>query len=265
MKMNRTVVLGLAGLLGLLALPVSAQVVVPESTHTTGVSSDARTRARLHTELGAMYFQDGNMAVALEEAGIAIAADPNYASAYSVRALVNTGLREFAAAEADFKRAVSLAPGDPDINNNYGWFLCQQRDRAKESIPFFMNAIKNPLYSTPDRAYTNAGACALKIGDFEAARDFLVQAMRVAPDGGLAAQLQLAKLAYTQGNLEEARNRFSEVMQASGQPSAEALWLGVRIERKQGNKAEEGSLAAQLRRMYPTSSEYQEFLKGNYE
>lgn len=251
-------------LLGQAAPALMAQVVVPESTHTTQVATDARTRARLHTELGAMYFQDGNMAVALEEAKIAIESDPGYASAYSLRALVHTGLREFAAAEADFKKALSLAPGDPDINNNYGWFLCQ-RDRARESIEYFLRAIKNPLYSTPDRAYTNAGACAIKAGDYEAARDYLTQALRLSPDGGALAQLQLAQLAYVQGNLVEARNRFLEVMRVIGQPSAELLWLGIRIEHKLGNKAEVDSMTAQLRRLYPTSAEFQELLKGNYE
>jgi type IV pilus assembly protein PilF len=49
-----------------------------------------------------------------------------------------------------------------------------------------------------------------------------------------------------------------------GQPSAEALWLGVRLERKLGNRVAEGSYAAQLRSRHPTSPEYQEFLKGNF-
>lgn len=253
----------LAGLAGA-ALPLQAQVVIPESTHTTQVATDSRTRARLHTELAAMYFQDGNMAVALEETGIAIEADANYASAYSVRALVHAELREFAAADADFKKAISLAPGDPDINNNYGWFLCQQ-NRAAESIAYFLSAIKNPLYSTPERAYSNAGACAIKAGDLEAAREYLLQALRRAQDGAPLAQLQLAKLAYLQGSLVEARNRFMEVMRVTAQPTPEALWLGLRIERKLGNKAEEESMAAQLRRLYPASPEFQEFLKGNYE
>jgi type IV pilus assembly protein PilF len=39
----------------------------------------------------------------------------------------------------------------------------------------------------------------------------------------------------------------------------------VRVEHKLGNDAEEKSLTAQLRRMYPSSMEYQEFLKGRYE
>lgn len=262
--MIRSVVLLSACLLSLGSLPVAAQVVVPESTHTNQVATDARTRARLHTELGAMYLQDGNMAVALEETGVAIEADPGYASAYSVRALVYTALREFTSAEADFKKALGLAPGDPDVNNNYGWYLCQ-RDRAKESVTYFLAAVKNPLYSTPERAYVNAGTCALKAGDLEGAREYLTHALRLAKDGGPQAQLQLAKLAYTQGNMTEARNRLLELMRLGGQPPAEALWLGVRIERKLGNKAEESSMTAQLRRLYVASPEYQELLKGNYE
>ena len=50
--------------------------------------ADPRTRAKLHTELGSLYFQDGNMAVALDELRIAIEADSDYASAYNVRGLV---------------------------------------------------------------------------------------------------------------------------------------------------------------------------------
>ena len=48
-------------------------------------------------------------------------------------------------------------------------------------------------------------------------------------------------------------------------PTAEALWLGLRIERKLGNRVAEGSFASQLRSRYPSSAEYQEFLKGNFE
>jgi type IV pilus assembly protein PilF len=255
----------LTGLLLFSTIPALADVVVPESsTHSTRVATDGRTRARLHAELASMYFQDGNMAVALEEAGSAIQADSSFAMGYNVRALVYMALRDFAAAEADFRKALSLAPGDPDVNNNFGWFLCQ-RDRARESLNYFLTAIKNPLYSTPDRAYTNAGICALKAGDPDAARQYLEQALRISQDGAPLARLHLAKLAYAQGNLNEAKAQLMEMMRPLPQPPAEALWLGLRIERKLGNKVEEGSLAAQLRRLYPTSQEYQEFLKGNYE
>ncbi|MDR3322691.1 MAG: type IV pilus biogenesis/stability protein PilW [Zoogloeaceae bacterium] len=250
---------------GLAALPVWAQVVIPQSNPSTATVSDARERARLHTELGSLYFQAGNEAVALEEIGIALEADASYASAYSVRGLVNASLRQYPEAEADFKKALSLAPGDPDVSNNYGWYLCQQ-GRETESIAYFLVAVKNPLYRTPDMAYTNAGTCALRAGDREGARAYLSRALGfVGGNSAPVAQLQLAKLAYLENSLTEARNRLMEVMQAISQPPAEALWLGIRIERKLGNKSDEASMAAQLRRRYPASNEYQEFLKGHYD
>ena len=44
--------------------------------------------------------------------------------------------------------ALGLAAGDPEINNNYGWFLCQN-GREQLAINYFMAAAKNPLYATP--------------------------------------------------------------------------------------------------------------------
>ena len=55
-------------------------------------NTDPRNRARIHTELGAMYFQAGNYAVALDELQIALNADSSYFQAYSVRGLVHTCL-----------------------------------------------------------------------------------------------------------------------------------------------------------------------------
>jgi type IV pilus assembly protein PilF len=247
-------------------MPVSAQIVVPESTHSNETVSSIRNQAQIHTELAALYFQVGSMSVALEETNIAIAADPHYASAYNVRALVHTLLREFNMADADFKKALSIAPNDPDINNNYGWFLCQ-RDRMQESFPHFMIAIKNPLYVTPERAYINAGSCAIKANDLEGARAYLLQALRMVTDreSMTLTQMQLILLAYKEGKLTEARNRLQEVLQAGVTPPPDALWLGIRVERKLGHSSEEKSLAAQLKRLYPTSTEYQEYLAGNYE
>jgi len=49
------------------------------------------------------------------------------------------------------------------------------------------------------------------------------------------------------------------------EPSAESLWLALRIERKLGDTATEMSLATQLRRRFPGSREYQALVKGIYE
>ncbi|WP_035854725.1 type IV pilus biogenesis/stability protein PilW [Dechloromonas agitata] len=227
-------------------------------------NTDPRNRARIHTELGAMYFQAGNYAVALDELQIALNADSSYFQAYSVRGLVHTALKENDKAESDFRRALDIAPNDPEVNNNYGWYLCET-GKERQSIAYFLNALKSPLYETPDRAYTNAGTCALKAGDLEGAQNYLLKAVQLSRDGAMTARLELAKLFYRRGILEESRIYLNDALKMMEPPSAEALWLGVRLERRLGNRNAEGGFASQLRSRYPSSAEYQEFLKGNFE
>lgn len=245
-------------------LPAVAQTNAGPGAQQPVYGADARSRAKIHTELGAMYFQTGNMAVALEELKVAIAADSTYAPAYSVLGLVHAYLKENDQAERMLKRAMDIAPNDPEINNNYGWFLCQS-GRERQSITYFLNAVKNPLYETPDRAYTNAGTCALKAGDIDGAAKYLQTAIRLGGDSVITARVQLATLTYRAGNLEEAKRLLGDVLKVMEPATPEALWLALRIERKLGNRAAESNYAAQLRGRYAESAEYQEFLKGNFE
>lgn len=223
---------------------------------------DIHTRAKAHTELGSLYFQNGNLIVALEELTIAVAINPNYAQAYSTRGLVLYHVNELASAEKDFQRALSLDDRDPEINNNYGWFLCQT-GRAKESIAYFQRAIGNPLYQTPETAYLNAGACYIKLGDLALAEDYVRKNLRFSRDNPQAL-VQLAKISYLRGNYDAAREHLRNVVRQTD-PDAETLWLLLRIEHRAGDRAAESSLIAQLRRKYPDTPEYQEFLKGNFE
>lgn len=223
---------------------------------------DPRSRAKVHTELGALYFQDGNVPVAMEELTVAIYIDPTYAPAYSMRALVHHFLKEPNHAEDNFREALRHAPDDPEIANNYGWFLCQN-GRGKEAMPQFERALRNRLYQTPERAHLNAGQCAMAMGRLDVARDHLDQALRLTGGSPMVA-LQLVELDYRAGLLDAARARLAELVRRV-EPNAEALWLGVRVERKLGDRETEMSYAAQLRRRFPASKEYQELLRGNYE
>jgi type IV pilus assembly protein PilF len=237
-------------------------VAPPADLLSSAQPKDVHTRAKLHTELGSMYFQNGNLIVALEELTIAISINPNYAQAFSTRGLVLYYIKEFASAESDFQRALSLDARDPQINNNYGWFLCQT-GKEKESIAYFQRAIANPLYQTPETAYLNAGACYLKIGELALAEDYIRKNLRLSRDNPQAL-LQLAKLNYQRGNYEAAREHLKNVARQTD-PDAETLILSIRVEHRLGDRLTERSLIAQLRRKYPDSPEYQEFLKGNFE
>ena len=135
--------------------------------------------------------------------------------------------------------------------------------REKEALPYLQQAMQNALYDTPERAYLNAGACYIKLGDLATAERLIEHSLRIVPNNPQAL-LQLADINYRRGELERASQDLNALVRKVA-PSAEALWLLVRVERKLGNRLAEGRYSAQLRQKFPLSPEAQELLKGNFE
>lgn len=225
-------------------------------------SSEQQQRAKSHVELGSLYLLDDKPAIALEEARIALSADADYAPAYMLLGMTHMYLKEPRIAEENFLKALRLAPGDPEISNNYGWFLCQN-GREQQSISHFMAAAKNPLYASPTKAYTNAGICSQKLKDDKAAEDYLLMALRVMPSNTLALYW-LADLSYRQGRFSAAKQWVTDIERLI-EPTSEVLWLALRIERKLGNREAEIRHATQLRRRYPGSEEQRLLNQGKFE
>ena len=95
------------------------------------------------------------------------------------------------------------------------------------------------------------------------AEAFFERALRLEPDEP-ASLLYLGQIRYRQGNIGEARKlvaRHNKLVK----PSAESLWLALRIERKLGERLQEQAFANQLRRRYPDSAEYQALQRGQYD
>ena len=223
---------------------------------------DPRNRARVHTELAALYYRRGNMGVALDELRVATAADSDYAPAHSMLGLVHMELRENQLAEDSFARALRLAPNDGEINHNYGWFLCQTK-REEDSIKYFLQAIKNPLYAAPWRSYSAAGFCAMRNQNTKDAEQFFERALRMEP-GDPTSLLHLGQIRYAQGRMDEARRLVSQYNKVAA-PTAESLWLALRVERQLGQRVAEQSYANQLRRRFPGSPEYRALQRGNFD
>ncbi|MEQ1590843.1 MAG: type IV pilus biogenesis/stability protein PilW [Thiobacillaceae bacterium] len=224
--------------------------------------NEVQQRARAFTDLAGAYFQRSQYKVALDELRKAIQVDPNFGPAYNIYGLVYMELAEDKLAEDYFRRAIELNQNDSESRNNYGWFLCT-RGRHDEGLAQFSDALKNPLYASPEQAMTNAGMCAEMKGDLALAEANLTRALKLQPDNAQA-MIKLAGLKFRQGKLEEAQRllaRHSEI----AQPSAESLWLGVRLERKSGNRTQEAAYGLQLRKRFPDSNEARSLLAGQYE
>jgi type IV pilus assembly protein PilF len=240
------VLIGLAGCAEQQAQPYSAG------------ETSARERARVHTELGAGYFAQNQMAIALEEFTEAIRIDGNYAMAYNGLGLVYGALREDAKADSNFKRSLQIEPNNSESRNNYGSFLCS-RNRIDESIVQFTEAVKNPLYATPGVAYMNAGICALKKKDEKSAEIYLGKALQAQPLLQTAAY-QLATIQFNRGQVGIARNTLKNAL--VNNPGPDTLWLGIRIERILGDRDAEASYALLLRKKYPNSEQTKALLSG---
>ena len=234
----------------------------PDSGVIIGEVSAPRERARVHTELAGAYYERGNMGVALEELRIALAADAGYATAYNVLGLVHMDLKETPQAQQSFERGLRLAPNDPDMNHNYGWFLCQT-SREEQSLRYFMAAIKNPLYATPQKSYSLAGACAMRKGNDRDARDYFERALRLDPNIPMVL-LGLAQIKYRTGEYLEARRLVGRHNQLV-EPTAESLWLALRVERRLGDRAGEAKQSSELRRRFPGTKEHDDLIKGQFE
>jgi type IV pilus assembly protein PilF len=222
----------------------------------------AENRARIHTELGAAYFGIGQMSVAVQELKAAISADPDYGPAHTQLGLVYMTLKEDTLAEQSFERALKIDPDDSSANNNYGLFLCQ-RKREKEAMKYFATALKNPLYTTPENTYTNTGICLHMQGNDEKAEQWFRKALALQPNQPQALY-QLSDIVFKRGDLTEARSLLNRYMQAST-PSAEALWLGARIEQRLGNRIALESYGAQLNNRYPGTAQAKAFNEGRFQ
>ncbi|MBK9160732.1 MAG: type IV pilus biogenesis/stability protein PilW [Nitrosomonadales bacterium] len=254
--MKKTIVI----LFGLLALagcgtPSGSQRNTPDQP-----VSQATASAKVHTALAGLYFERGQMGIALDEIAKAMQADRNYAPAYSVRGLIHMELREDKEAEEDFQQSLRLDRNDSETHNNYGWFLCQ-RGKAGEAIPHFMEALKNPLYETPHRAWLNAGLCSQKAGKDKDAETFLQRALQLQPELPQAL-LGMAELSFTHGDYFAAKRYFAGFSARTDTLTAEQLWLAIRIERKTGDRNSEASYGLQLRKRYPDARETQWLLDG---
>jgi type IV pilus assembly protein PilF len=245
--------LGLIGLLSVLVVACASQ----QQQDTD--DKNLKERARSHTDLGAAYFQQRQLDIALEEFTLATKIDPNFGQAYNGLGLVHAALGQDDIAEKNFKRALQLEPNNSESHNNYGSFLCG-RSRFDESIKEFMAAVKNPLYVSPAIAYTNAGICSLRKQDVANAEVYFQKALDAEPLASVAAY-QLASIQFKRNEVNKAKTTLQNVV--ISQPTPENLWLSIQIARKLGAKNDEASYALQLRRQYPDSEQAKLLSTGN--
>ena len=155
-----------------------------------------------NTQLGITYMHQGELAVAKDKLDRAVKQNPDYAPGHSARASLYDRLGKPDVADSEFRTALHLAPHDPEMINNYAVYLCQN-GRTDEGVKRFLEAAGNPLYRTPEAAYTNAGVCLSAAKRDEEARAQFVKALQARPNYAEAAY-QLASQTMAVNMMDDA-------------------------------------------------------------
>lgn len=220
-----------------------------------------RRRARLRLELGAVYFEEGKISIALDEIKQSIAIDPNFADAYNLRGLVYMRLNDMALAEDSFRRALTLDPRDADAAHNYGWLLCQQ-SRFPDANRMFAQANAVPSYNGRAKTLMVQGLCQSRAGQPLEAERSLMQSYEM-DAGNPVTGYNLSSLLYTRGEFSRAQFYLRRINNSEF-ANAETLWLGVKTERKLNNMETARQLGEQLRRRFGQSKQAFSFEKGQF-
>lgn len=223
---------------------------------------DPVKRAQIRLQLAATYYAQRQYPIAIEETQRALQANPNSAAAHAMLGLIYMDLNDRTNAEASFGRALRIEPDDPEINNNYGWFLCRT-GRQKSAIEHFDRAAANKLYATPSLALQNAGTCLLQERDFKGAESYLRRSFEI-DAGNPVVKFQLARLYLATRQNDRASFYFGLVERDVGQ-TAEVAWLGLRLMRAQGDLRGERQYAEILRSRFPNSPEAALLRRGAFD
>ncbi|GEM_PF-169347 len=210
--------------------------------------------AKYNVELGVAYMQRGELAVAKEKLERAVKENPRDPEVHSALALLYERLGNPSEAEQEFREAMRLAPHDPDIANNYAVYLCRTH-RVDEGVRHLLATARNPLYTTPEAAYTNAAVCLRSEHRDDEARRALESALALRP-GFAEAVFQLADLEMQHGELRDARGRIDRYIETYT-ATPDLLLLGVRVCRALHDPVGEQRYEQRLRVDFPNSPQTQ--------
>jgi len=214
--------------------------------------TDAEKAGTLNKQLGTVYLQQGNLALAKEKLERAEQYNPKDPEIHSVLALLYARLDIPKEVDAHYKTAIRLAPNNPQIINNYAVYLCKN-GRPEEGVKRFLEAAKNPLYRTPEAAYTNAGVCLRENKKLDEATNSFRRALIIAPNNAEAVY-QLADLDRERGQLTQARDLVDRFL-TNNEATADILLLGANLARAQNDRVGEEKYTRRLRVEFPASEQ----------
>ncbi|MEL7024816.1 MAG: type IV pilus biogenesis/stability protein PilW [Pseudomonadota bacterium] len=215
--------------------------------------------AAYNLQLGSEYLRAGKLSLARERLESSVKQNPKVARAHFTLAILYQTINEPDLADRSFRNAIRTDPDDAAVQNTYAVHLCGKK-RYDQAEKYFTRAATNPLYQTPEAAWTNAGICMREKGDLAAAEGYFREALKV--ERAFAdALLELATLKLETGNPLSAR-AFLERLLSVREPTPQLLLLAWEVERTLGDSAAASRFSRQLQESFPDSVEAERVSQG---
>lgn len=236
------------------ALLLNACAMVPVG------ETDMQKASKINVQLGIGYYQRNNLELANAKLVKAIRQDPKSSQAHHAYAVLLNRLLEKEKADKEFRKAIELDPQNSEALANYGSFLCRD-GKYLEAEKMFLRAIENPLYRSPEVAYTNAAACLRKLeGDHRAMpriKKYLQKALAQKIDYP-PALINMAEISLAEGQYDFTKlylERYHQVVK----PTAHSIWLMIQNELAAGNTHKAAEWAEKLEQDFADSAEFKKW------
>lgn len=175
--------------------------------------------AKTNAQLGMAYLNKNMYAESKNRLLIALQEDPEIAAGWYSMGYYYQKTNNAKLAEQYYQKAISVEPTSGAAHNNYGAFLCQEK-QYKNAISEFLSAINQPNYIHAASAYENAAMCALRIPDRSLAVSYFQKAIDNNPNKPYSL-LSLAQISYQNGDTVSAERYFDDFVKISNLTSKE--------------------------------------------
>lgn len=222
------------------------------ATDTDVDSEKINDASNYNAQLGVAYLQQGRFELALNKLKKSIQQNQDNADAHHYIAELYHQLGKTSLAKEHFEIALDLAPENSSLKNNYGVFLCEQKEFSL-SKKLFLEVSNDPLYANKSRLHENIGLCAREKGDLKAAEKYFRKTLREAPNSAKSL-LALAEMSFDRQKYNDAKKYFYNYLKVS-RHNAASLWLGILLEKRAGNTSLVESYSVLLKGKFPDSKE----------
>ncbi len=243
-----------------LLMSCAAQPVGNGNSSSGGRVGQNINAAAINVELGANYISTGDYRLADEKLQKALKQDPNSSVARWTYAILKEQLRQPKIAEQFYQKAIAINARDSRGHNAYASFLCRS-ERYQEANKHFEKALSDPLFNARASSNLSAGVCAMEIPDYELAKNYFTEVIRMSPTNRVA-KYQMAKVHFLQKDYAAAQSFLRDFEEVS-EHTAQSLWLAYRTERELGNVRIAKSYAKLLNEQFPSSLEAEKLARVN--